>query len=73
MHVCASSALSGEKRLLLDLFGHQPLDGATSRPVTDIQTTVRVQLKVGLIKLELNEKLKVLSLSTWTRYVSTVT
>ena len=62
---------SWEKRLLRKLFPTNPsLHDVSSRPVADVNATVRVKMSVGLIKLDLDEKMKVLSLSTWTRYVS---
>ena len=61
---------SWEKMLLRDLEDTQSSAVRFSRPVVDFRRKVRLRFRVGLIKLELDEKEKRLTLSTWTKYVS---
>ena len=45
--------------------------GRIGRPVRNVSTSVPVHFGLGLIQMSLNEKDKILSMSMWTRYVST--
>ena len=65
-----SGNISWERTLLRDLTETRIQTPPFARPVRDTKTTVNVKFRVGLIKLDFDEKNKVLSLSTWTKYVS---
>lgn len=62
--------MSEEKRLIQDLLRYYEPIGKNGRPVKNIATSVPVIFGLGLTQLDLDEKQKILALSTWTRYVS---
>ena len=64
--------MSDEKRLINMLLSKYNRVGKQGRPVINISETVTVYFGVGLIQLDLDEKNKVLTMSMWTRFVSTV-
>ena len=61
---------SWERTLLRDMELSYNGSAKFGRPVVDSRKALRLRFRVGLIKLELNEKEKLLTLSTWTKYVS---
>ena len=62
--------ISWERTLLRDMESSYNGSAKFGRPVVDSRKALRLRFRVGLIKLELNEKEKLLTLSTWTKYVS---
>lgn len=67
-----SLALSAEKRLIKDLIDTYRLAGVVGRPVKNISQPVIVDFGLALIQImKLDEKNQVLTISTWSRYVST--
>ena len=75
MHPLSSIAsldgpVSDEKKLISMLLERYLRLGSDGRPVRNTSTPVSVHFGLGLIKMELLEKENMLSMSTWTRYVS---
>lgn len=64
-------SMSGEKALLNKLLLNYDRVGRAGRPVLNVSTAVDVFFGLGLIQMDLNEKEKILTMSMWTRYVST--
>ena len=62
--------ISEEKRLLRYLMRRYKLAGRGGRPVLNYTEPVKVEFGLGLIQMELNEKLKMLITSMWSRFVS---
>ena len=65
--------LSGEKKLVHKLLEAYLKVGRTGRPIRDVTKAVPVEFGLGLIKMEVEEHENILSISAWTRYVSTTT
>ena len=63
--------MSDEKRLINKLLGEYSRIGKGGRPVRNSSAAVPVLFGLGLIQMDLHEKAKILSMSMWTRYVST--
>ena len=53
------------------LFYRYSIVGTNGRPVRNASTPVKVHFGLGLIKMNVEEKDNMLSMSAWTRYVST--
>ena len=74
-HVCLLCStrpvvMSHERRLLSDVMTfYASSGGKLGRPVLNDTKAVKVYLRIGLIKLDLDEKEKLLTLATWTSYV----
>ncbi len=64
-----NATLSEEKRLLHFLIKRYQLVGNSGPPVLNSSEPVTVKFGLGLIKLDLDEKTKMLVTSMWTRYV----
>ena len=62
--------MSPEKRLIKMLLERYRYVGDQGRPVLDLSTAVPVKFGLGLIQMALDEKKEMLTLNTWTRYVS---
>ncbi len=62
--------ISEEKRLVRFLMRRYRLAGRGGRPVLNYTESVKVAFGLGLIQMELNEKLKMLITSMWSRFVS---
>ena len=70
-HAVPRSHISHERRVLHDVTASYVLAGGKlGRPVRNDSKSVKVYLRIGLIKLDLDEKEKLLTLATWTSYVS---
>ena len=65
-----SGDASSEKQLINHLLETYSRVGRYGRPVKNTSLPVIVQFGLGLINLELDEKLKVLRMSMWAKYVS---
>lgn len=66
-----SLALSAEKRLIKDLIEKYKQAGVVGRPVHNTSEAIVVEFGLALIQiLNLDEKNQVLTISTWSRYVS---
>ena len=63
-------SMSPEKRLIKMLLERYRYVGDQGRPVLDLSTAVPVKFGLGLIQMALDEKKEMLTLNTWTRYVS---
>lgn len=64
-------ALSAEKRLIKDLVETYKQAGVIGRPVKNTSEAILVHFGLALIQiLNLDEKNQVLTISTWSRYVS---
>ena len=61
--------ISEEKRLVRYLMRRYKLAGRGGRPVLNYTEPVKVAFGLGLIQMELNEKLKMLITSMWSRFV----
>ena len=62
--------MSHERRLLSDVMTfYASSGGKLGRPVLNDTKAVKVYMRIGLIKLDLDEKEKLLTLATWTYYV----
>ena len=66
------SDLSYEKELLITLQNRYKVIGQNGRPVLNASHPVLVKFGLGLIQMDLDEKEKILSMSMWTRYVSSI-
>ncbi len=64
-----NATLSEEKRLLRFLIKRYQLVGKSGPPVINSSEPVTVKFGLGLIKLDLDEKTKMLVTSMWTRYI----
>ena len=64
------ASLSDEKRLIHSLLSAYKHVGLTGRPVRNISQPVLVYFGLGLIKMQVEEKDNMLSISAWTKYVS---
>ena len=64
-------ALSAEKRLIKDLIDTYRQAGVIGRPVRNASDSILVSFGLALIQiLNVDEKNQVLTISTWSRYVS---
>ncbi len=64
-----TATISQEKRLLRFLMKRYRLVGKTGPPVLNSSKPVTVKFALALIKLELDEKTKMLVTSMWTRHI----
>ena len=64
--------MSAEKTLINKLLRNNERVGVSGRPVLNITSPVPVLFGLGLIQLDLDERHKILTMSMWTRYVSTL-
>lgn len=64
--------MSAEKRLIKDLIDTYRQAGVIGRPVRNATDSILVSFGLALIQiLNVDEKNQVLTISTWSRYVST--